>query len=62
MKNQPLRCCRCGSMEFSLSGEETILIDIDAKLKIVCRCCLARATGTLIDTGHLEFLKEDIDE
>ena len=62
MKNQPLRCCRCGSMEFGLSGEETILIDIDAKMDIVCRQCLSRATGTLIDTGHLQFVEEDINE
>ena len=57
-----LRCSRCGSTEFGLSGVPEIFIDIHAKLAIVCRCCLARATGTLVDTGHLEFLKEDIDE
>lgn len=61
-KSKTIRCCRCGSTEFGLSGNEEIFIDFDSILTIICRQCLARQTGTLIDTGHLEFMKEDIDE
>lgn len=62
MSKTPLRCCRCGSMEFGLAGAEEIFIDVDAMVDIICRQCLSRAEGTLINTGHLEFVKDDINE
>lgn len=62
MNVKPLRCGRCGSTEFGLSGTEEIFIDYDANLIITCRQCLGKQKGTLIETNYLEFLKEDIDE
>jgi len=54
MQTNPVRCSRCGSLEFGLAAEK--LAD-STELHIICRQCLARSSvkGYFVSVDLLEF-------